>query len=77
MRGSRRQGVRELLDLRHNPVQLLRQAARPERPKSIGEGTVRTHVSNILSKLHLADRTQVAVYAWQQGLVNREQMGRK
>ncbi len=43
----------------------------------ISENTVKGHVSNILSKLHLADRTQVAVYAWQQGLVNREQMGRK
>ena len=37
-------------------------------------GTVKGHVSNILSKLHLADRTQVAVYAWQRGIVNREQM---
>ena len=43
----------------------------------ISDNTVKGHVSNILSKLHLADRTQVAVYAWQQGLVNREQMGRK
>lgn len=38
----------------------------------ISENTVKGHVSNILSKLHLADRTQVAVYAWQQGLVRRE-----
>ncbi len=37
----------------------------------ISESTVKGHVSNILSKLHLADRTQVAVYAWQQGIVNR------
>ncbi len=36
---------------------------------SIGEGTVKTHVSNILSKLHLADRTQAAIYALQQRLV--------
>ena len=35
-------------------------------------GTVKGHVSNILSKLHLADRTQAAVYAWQQGIVRRE-----
>jgi NarL family two-component system response regulator LiaR len=40
----------------------------------ISENTVKGHVSNILSKLHLADRTQVAVYAWQRGLVNRDQM---
>ena len=38
----------------------------------ISENTVKGHVSNILSKLHLADRTQVAVYAWQKGLVQRE-----
>jgi len=37
----------------------------------ISENTVKGHVSNILSKLHLADRTQVAVYAWQVGIVNR------
>jgi NarL family two-component system response regulator LiaR len=35
----------------------------------IGEGTVKTHVSNILLKLHLADRTQAAIYALQQRLV--------
>jgi NarL family two-component system response regulator LiaR len=35
-------------------------------------GTVKGHVSNILGKLHLADRTQAAVYAWQQGVVRRE-----
>jgi DNA-binding NarL/FixJ family response regulator len=38
----------------------------------ISENTVKGHVSNILSKLHLADRTQVAVYAWQQGIVRRD-----
>jgi NarL family two-component system response regulator LiaR len=36
---------------------------------SIGEETVKTHVSNILSKLHLADRTQAAIYGLQQRLV--------
>jgi two-component system, NarL family, response regulator LiaR len=38
----------------------------------ISEYTVKGHVSNILSKLHLADRTQAAVYAWQRGMVQRE-----
>ena len=38
----------------------------------ISVGTVKGHVSNILSKLHLADRTQAAVYAWQEGIVRRE-----
>jgi len=33
--------------------------------------TVKGHVSNILSKLHLADRTQAAVFAWREGVVRR------
>jgi len=43
----------------------------------ISENTVKGHVSNILSKLHLADRTQVAVYAWRQGIVQRAGLGEK
>ncbi|WP_309708665.1 response regulator transcription factor, partial [Armatimonas sp.] len=38
----------------------------------VSETTVKSHVSNILGKLHLADRTQAAVYAWKQGMMNRE-----
>jgi len=34
----------------------------------ISERTVRTHVSNILDKLHLANRTQAALYALRTGL---------
>jgi NarL family two-component system response regulator LiaR len=36
----------------------------------ITEMTVRTHVSNILSKLHLASRTQAALYALREGLAS-------
>ncbi len=36
----------------------------------ITEMTVRTHVSNILSKLHLASRTQAALYALKEGLAS-------
>jgi Bacterial regulatory proteins, luxR family len=43
----------------------------------ISEKTVKGHVSNILSKLHMMDRTQAAVYAWQQGLVARYDPYRK
>ncbi|MGM7681232.1 response regulator [Cytobacillus sp. Hm23] len=35
----------------------------------IGVKTVKTHVSNILSKLEVADRTQAAIYANRNGLV--------
>jgi NarL family two-component system response regulator LiaR len=34
----------------------------------LSEKTVKTHVSNILQKLHLADRTQAALYAVRHGL---------
>jgi NarL family two-component system response regulator LiaR len=34
------------------------------------EWTVRTHVRNILSKLHLANRTQAALYALREGLAD-------
>ncbi len=36
----------------------------------ISEKTVKTHVSNILTKLQLEDRTQLAIYAIRKGLVN-------
>ncbi len=36
----------------------------------VTEHTVKKHVSNILSKLHLADRTQAAVYAWREGMMD-------
>ena len=42
----------------------------------ISERTVRTHVSNILSKLHLANRTQAALYALKEGLTNLEEAGK-
>lgn len=38
----------------------------------ISQKTVKGHVSNILGKLHLADRTQAAVYAWREGIVRRD-----
>ena len=36
----------------------------------VTEATVRTHVSNILSKLHLASRTQAALYALREELAS-------
>lgn len=38
----------------------------------ISEKTVKSHISNILGKLHLGDRTQLAIYAIKKGLVDQE-----
>lgn len=38
---------------------------------NISEKTVKSHVSNLLSKLYLTDRTQAAVYAWREGIVKK------
>lgn len=38
----------------------------------ISERTVRTHVGHILNKLHLANRTQAALYALREGLTNSD-----
>ena len=39
---------------------------------TISEKTVKGHVSNILSKLQLKDRTQAAVLAWREGVVRKD-----
>jgi NarL family two-component system response regulator LiaR len=41
----------------------------------VSERTVRTHVSNILGKLHLANRTQAALYAVREGLASPDANG--
>jgi len=66
------------VDLTKREVEILKMIAQGMNNGEIAEKfviskyTVKGHVSNILSKLHLADRTQAAVYAWQQGVVGRE-----
>jgi NarL family two-component system response regulator LiaR len=39
----------------------------------VSERTVRTHISNILGKLHLANRTQAALYALRQGIATLDE----
>lgn len=39
----------------------------------ISERTARTHISNILAKLHLANRTQAALYALRQGIARLDE----
>jgi two-component system, NarL family, response regulator LiaR len=41
----------------------------------IGEGTVKSHVTNLLGKLHLVDRTQAAIFAWREGIVRKPPEG--
>ncbi len=72
----RHAGGRDGVDpLSRREVEVLSELARGRSNKeiakelSIGEETVKTHVSNILSKLHLADRTQAAIYGLQKRLV--------
>lgn len=43
---------------------------------TLSEWTVRTHISNILSKLHLANRTQAALYALREGLAGTDENNR-
>jgi DNA-binding NarL/FixJ family response regulator len=40
----------------------------------VSEGTVRTHVANVLNKLELRDRAQVTVYALKRGLVRLDEL---
>ena len=64
-----------LANLTERELDVLRLVARGKSNKEIAdelviaEGTVKSHVSNILSKLHLAHRTQAALYALKRKLV--------
>ncbi len=40
----------------------------------VSEETVKSHVGNILDKLHLAHRTQAALYALKQGLISLDEI---
>jgi NarL family two-component system response regulator LiaR len=62
--------------LTQRELEVLRMIAQGRENKEIAEqlvisdATVRTHVSNILGKLHLASRTQAALYALREGLAS-------
>jgi len=65
-------------ELTEREVEVLRLIARGFNNREIAERlvisdkTVKTHVSSILSKLHLGDRTQAAIYALRHGLAPDE-----
>ena len=75
MRGERKSGGAVYSDLSERELEVLRLIAEGLSNAEIAqrlflsEKTVKSHVSNILGKLHLADRTQAAVYAWREGVV--------
>jgi len=77
--GARRAVFNPFTDLTNREMEILKLIARGlsnneiAETLCISENTVKGHVSNILSKLHLADRTQAAVFAWEQGLVHRDE----
>ncbi|MBN1979053.1 MAG: response regulator transcription factor [Anaerolineae bacterium] len=66
--------------LSEREVEVLRLVARGLSNQEIGnilfisERTVRTHVGNILDKLHVANRTQAALYALREGLATLEEV---
>ena len=78
VRGTRRDKLNPFTELSDREMEVLQwiaeglSNAQIAEKLVISEKTVKGHVSNILGKLHLADRTQAAVYAWREGIVRRE-----
>ncbi len=78
LRGARKDTPNVFTELSDREMDVLRLIAHGDsnatiaQKLSISEQTVKGHVSNILGKLHMADRTQAAVFAWQQGVVHRK-----
>ncbi len=77
MHGQRSDAVNPFNELTDREMEVLKQIASGKNNHEIAEAlvisekTVKSHVTNILNKLHLVDRTQAAVYAWQEGIVRK------
>jgi len=78
LKGARADSINPFTELTEREMEVLKVIADGQSNAEIAEHlvisehTVKGHVSNILSKLHLADRTQAAVYAWREGIVRRD-----
>ncbi|MCM3125375.1 response regulator transcription factor [Mesobacillus sp. AQ2] len=76
--GNNRTIRRPLDELTKRELEVLKEIASGKSNKEIAaalyitEKTVKTHVSNVLAKLELADRTQAALYAVRNRLVDQE-----
>lgn len=79
IQGSNQEDVNPFVELTDRELDVLRMIAVGKNNQDIAadlvvsESTVKTHITNLLSKLHLKDRTQAAAYAWQNGIVRRDQ----
>jgi two-component system, NarL family, response regulator LiaR len=79
LRGGLQEELNPFTELTEREMDVLRQVAAGKNNQEIAdelvisEKTVKTHITNLLAKLHLKDRTQAAVYAWQEGIVRRDQ----
>lgn len=77
LQGPLHEGANPFAELSSRELEVLRFIAEGKSNAQIaevlvlGESTVKTHISSILRKLDLSDRTQAAVYAWEQGIVRR------
>jgi two-component system, NarL family, response regulator LiaR len=81
VRGGRQHPINPFTELSDRELEVLRLIAEglsnaqiAER-LVISEGTVKSHVTNILGKLHVVDRTQAAIFAWREGVVRKPPEG--
>lgn len=69
---------KETKNLTKSEWQIIQQIGLGRTNKEIGaklflsEGTIRNHISKILSSLNLRDRTQLAIWAVQKGIINKD-----
>ncbi|PEC20487.1 response regulator [Bacillus cereus] len=79
IRATKQASPNPFSELSERELEVLRLIARKLTNAEIAEGlfisekTVKGHVSNILSKLHMLDRTKAAVFAWEQGFMHPNQ----